>query len=410
MKKLLKKLRFRYIGIFSVLFSLLLFCSGCWSNKEVETLAFVTLSGYDYTQINGQDVWTAATLILKPQGGQGQDEGKKSSLSGNAEQLLTGQGPTMQDAIRNYSAKLPTVPFYGYATGTIIGEEAAKKKVPEIIEHRSRFPQTRPRDILLVAKGEAKEILKTRGTMDQSFSTEVSQFIDLKATNTGKSYGMYFYKFVSWLTSNDRDAVLPQIKIIPLESDNKESGANPKTEGSIIEGLGVFQAGHLMGWLDQEQTLGFLLLTQKINKGPISIPVQKDGTMFNYFLSSSTYKVKPVVSNEEISYQVAIQTKGEIDENNGLRLTKEDIEQLEPIISEKLKKIATATVNQAKTYKADFLGFSEKLHHKDPKTFHALGSEWREAFVNANVEINVKAKIISTGRLKEELEVNPPNE
>ncbi|NBJ16454.1 MAG: Ger(x)C family spore germination protein [Dehalobacter sp. 4CP] len=390
--------------------SLLLFCSGCWSSKEVETLAFVTLSSYDYTQINGQDVWTAATLILGTQGSQGQNQGKESGPKVNTEQLFTGRGSTMQDAIRNYSAKLSTVPFYGYATGFILGEEAAKEKAPEIIEHYARFPQTRPRDIIFVSKGEAKEILKTGGTMNQLFSEEVSQFIDLKATNTGKSYGMYFYKFVSWLTSTDRDAVLPQIKIIPLELDNKGSEANPKTEGSIIEGLGVFQSGHLVGWLDEEQTLGFLLLTQKINKGPISIPVQKDGTMFNYFLSGSTYKVKPVVSNEEISYQVTIQIKGEIDENNGLRLTKEDIEQLEPVISEKVKKIATSTVKQAKTYKADFLGFSEKLHQKDPKTFHALGSEWREAFVNANVEINVKAKIISTGRLKEKLEVNPPNE
>jgi len=406
----LKKLRFKNIGTFSILLSLLLFCSGCWSSKEVETLAFVTLSSFDYTQINGQDVWTAATLVLGTQGSQGQNQGKESGPKVNTEQLITGQGPTMQAAIRNYSAKLSTVPFYGYATGFILGEEAAKEKAPEIIEHYARFPQTRPRDIILVAKGEAKEILKTGGTMNQLFSEETSQFIDLKATNTGKSYGMYFYKFVSWLTSNDRDAVLPQIKIMPLESDNKESEANPKTEASIIEGLGVFQSGHLVGWLDQEQTLGFLLLTQKINKGPISIPVQKDGTMFNYFLSSSTYKVKPVVTNGEISYQVTIQTKGEIDENNGLRLTKEDIEQLEFVANEKLKKIATATVKQAKTYKADFLGFSEKLHHKDPKTFHALGSEWREAFVNANVEINVKAKIISTGRLKEKLEVNPPNE
>jgi Spore germination B3/ GerAC like, C-terminal. len=338
LNKLLKKLRFKYIGTFSVLLSLLLFCSGCWSNKEVETLAFVTLSSFDYTQINGQDVWTAATLVLGTQGSQGQNQGKESSPKVNTEQLFTGQGSTMQDAIRNYSAKLSTVPFYGYATGFILGEEAAKEKAPEIIEHYARFPQTRPRDIILVAKGEAKEILKTGGTMNQLFSEETSQFIDLKATNTGKSYGMYFYKFVSWLTSTDRDAVLPQIKIMPLESDNKESEANPKTEASIIEGLGVFQAGHLVGWLDEEQTLGFLLLTQKISKGPISIPVQKDGTMFNYFLSSSTYKVKPVVTNGEISYQVTIQTKGEIDENNGLRLTKEDIEQLEPVISEKLKK------------------------------------------------------------------------
>jgi spore germination protein KC len=392
------------------LLSLLLLCSGCWSSKEVETLAFVTLSSFDYTQINGQDVWTAATLVLGTQGSQGQNQGKESGPKVNTEQLITGQGPTMQAAIRNYSAKLSTVPFYGYATGFILGEEAAKEKAPEIIEHYARFPQTRPRDIILVAKGEAKEILKTGGTMNQLFSEETSQFIDLKATNTGKSYGMYFYKFVSWLTSTDRDAVLPQIKIMPLESDNKESEANPKTEGSIIEGLGVFQSGHLVGWLDEEQTLGFLLLTQKINKGPISIPVQKDGTMFNYFLSSSTYKIKPVVTNGEISYHVTIQTKGEIDENNSLRLTKEDIEQLESVASEKVKKIATATVNQAKTYKADFLGFSEKLHQKDPKTFHALGSGWREAFVNSQVEINVKAKIISTGRLKEKLEVNPPNE
>ncbi|UWG95360.1 Ger(x)C family spore germination protein [Dehalobacter sp. DCM] len=381
----------------------LILCSGCWSRKEVENLAFVTLTGMDYAKVNGKEVWTVSSLILDVQGTQGQ--GDQSASQANKEIFIIGQGPTQQTAIVDYANKLARTPFYGYISGYIFGEEAAKEKLGEIIENLNRYFQTRPLNIMTVTKGEAQDMLKKPGTVNRLLSQQLTEFTEYKATASGKSVGVYLYELTSWLVSPDRDAVLGEVKTISYDAGNNSPEDEPAVEANIMDGIGVFRAGKLIDWLNDDQVRGYLLLTQKLRKSQISLPVETDNKTFSYYIGKSDCKIEPKVEGDKVFYRVTIKVVGEIDDNAGVELSPQSAKPLEAVISDKIKKLAEATIEKAKDNKADYLGFSEVLHQKNPKFWKTLGPEWREAFVKSDVEVIVKAKVMGGGKLLKNLEI-----
>ncbi|NLO98420.1 MAG: Ger(x)C family spore germination protein [Peptococcaceae bacterium] len=403
-----------------ILYSLVL-CSGCWSSKEVENLALVTLVGIDLRKENGREIWKASALVLFPQRAQGEG-GQSGQLS--AEKYFEGEGPTPQTAILAYSKRMSRTPFYGYISGYIIGENVARENLIHCVESVARYWQTRPRNIYFLARGQACDVLKAGGALDR-LSNELIEFSDYRAAATGQSVGVYRYQLEEWLTSNDRDAVLGVIQPVPVpEAENNSGGSQGGAQSgggqsgssmggnentpmkNVIEGIAVFRDDKLVGFLNREETEGFLLISREITRGQMAIAVEKDNQMFTYFLSESKSKIKPIVNNGQISYQVTIQTKGGVNDQPGFTLGIKEIHELEEAVNERLKAKALAAIEKAKEYDSDFLGFAEALHRKKPKVWKTFGpSNWREAFTKADIEVIVKSKIVNTGTIGDKLEI-----
>lgn len=129
-------------------------------------------------------------------------------------------------------------------------------------------------------------------------------------------------KITAWLESPDRDAVATLVKVNPTDLPGSD-------RQNLMEGLAVFRADKLVGWLNKEETRGYLLIAQKISRGQMSIAVKKDDKLFSYFLGSSKSKIKSLVTGDKISYCVTIKALGEIDDNAGIELSAEDIKEVE---------------------------------------------------------------------------------
>ncbi|AET66378.1 germination protein, Ger(X)C family [Desulfosporosinus orientis DSM 765] len=370
--------------------------TGCWDSKEVEKLAVVTIVGIDYARKNGRDMWTvsARTMSPKPKG-----KGEEQS-AGTVDQdiLMVGKGLTQQEAILDYSAHTSRTPFYGHISAYLIGEEAAREKMSDIIENVMRFWQTRPKHLIVITKGEALQVLEAGAAVEKTLFTEIKDLAEYKAEATGYSYGTIMSEFTAWLLSPDKDAVATLVSVVPsnLPGSDKQN---------LMQGLAVFRLDKLVGWLNREETRGYLLIAQKISRGQMSIPVEKDGKLFSYFLGSSTSKIEPLITGDNISYHVTIEAKGEIDDNAGIELGAEDIKGVEAAISNKLQDLAMMAVGKAKKLDSDFLGFSAQLHRHDPTTWESFGPDWRKSFRNAGVEIMVDAKVLRTGKIGKKLDI-----
>lgn len=370
--------------------------TGCSDSKEVEKLAIVTILGIDYARENGSDVWTVSARILNPSAkGKGEEQ---SSGTGNQDKLLLGSGRTQQEAILDFSAHTSRLPIYGHDNVMIIGKEAAREKMSDVVENIMRFWQTRPRNFILVTKGKALQVLETRASVGNMLSGELNDLAEYKAAATGYSSGVTMSDFTAWLLSPDRDAVATLVNVVP--SDLADS--DPQ---NLMEGLAVFRADKLVGWLNREETRGYLLITQRISRGEMSIPVEKDGKLFSYFLGSSKSKIEPQVNDGKISYLVTIETQGEIDDNAGVELGTEDLKAVESVIGDKLRELAMMAVDKAKEYDSDFLGFSEKLHRTNLPEWEDIKANWRDVFRDAEVEIAVDAKVIRTGKIGKKLDI-----
>jgi len=370
--------------------------TGCWSSKEVEKLGIVTLIGIDYIKEKGSDVWTVSARILDPSAkGQGENQPSRKS---DQDKLLVGQGLTLQEAILDYSAHMSRSPFYAHATAYIFGEEAAREKTADILEAIMRYWQTRPKNLIIVTKGKALQVLETGAAVDTLLSTELKDLAEYKAAATGYSYGVILSDFTAWLESSDRDAVATLVKIVPPDLPGSD-------RQNLMEGLAIFRADKLVGWLNKEETRGYLLIAQKISKGQMSIPVKKDDKLLSYFMGSSKSKIESIVTGDKISYRVTIKALGEVAENAGIELGADDIKEVESAINDQLRELAMLAVDKSKEYDSDFLGFSEKLHRTNLSTWNKLGPDWRDSFREADVEIVVNAKVLRTGKIGKKLHI-----
>lgn len=250
----------RKLALLSFLSILLLtlLTTGCWSSREVQDLAIITSIGIDRISEDGMDQWQVSARMIQSAttgGGGGQPSGSSQEV------LMKGKGITIEDAVRDIAKRLPRQPFYAHVSTAIVGKRAAQEKMGDVLEVLTRFVEMRPRVNLLVARGDAFSILQTQPEMAKTNSKETLSMAKDTAKAAGLSSSVNLSEFAQWLLSPGRDAVLPEIKLI----QPTEKGEASVSKTQIVEGLGVFRGAKLVGWLNRQETLGYLLLTQKLS-------------------------------------------------------------------------------------------------------------------------------------------------
>ena len=390
----------RKLALLSFLSILLLtlLTTGCWSSREVQDLAIITSIGIDRISEDGMDQWQVSARMIQSAttgGGGGQPSGSSQEV------LMKGKGITIEDAVRDIAKRLPRQPFYAHVSTAIVGKRAAQEKMGDVLEVLTRFVEMRPRVNLLVARGDAFSILQTQPEMAKTNSKETLSMAKDTAKAAGLSSSVNLSEFAQWLLSPGRDAVLPEIKLI----QPTEKGEASVSKTQIVEGLGVFRGAKLVGWLNRQETLGYLLLTQKLSTAEIRLPVKKGDQWFTYFIAKTKSRIESQLTGDKLSYRIQIDTVGSIVDSGGLDLTAETIPEVEDSCAASIRELALQTINQAKDYNSDFLGCSQHLHRYEPAIWREIAPHWRESFRAADIEVNVTAKVENTGKIGKKMEL-----
>lgn len=370
--------------------------TGCWSSREVEDLALVTMIGLDRITVKGVEKWQVSSRIFKPS-----PEQKGEVAKGTTEILVKGTGKTIQEADLEYLKRMPRVPFFGHMSTFVIGKRAAEESIEEVMGLHFSHVQDRPRTFILVTDGEALDILGTEPEMASSISKEINAIVLDKAKNFGTAMGVTSAEFAECLLSQDRDAYLPRIH--PVNLNKEETSAEKAAD---VEGFGVFRGSKLVGWLNKEEATGFLFLCQKSIQGAsIIIPVQDEESQFTYTANTSKTKIQPKIEEDRLSFKVSIQVKGTIWETGGINLTPDNLEKKEEALNEIIQEMCLSTITKAKELDSEFIGFMQKLHQVNPTAWQEVKDNWREEFQEAEIEVVVQTKVLNTGRITKKLEI-----
>lgn len=392
MKKLYRSIAY------SLILLILPLISGCWDSREVEDLAITTLIAWDRITENNVDQWQVSARILDLSGKKGGEQsGQKSSAT---EILVKGTGLTVQDAFTDFTKRLPGMIFYQHNAALIIGERAAREDLGVITEDFTQFPGARPRTFLLVTQGEAFKILQAKPDLATTLSKVIKKLAEKTAQQNGVSYGVTLVEFSKWLLKPDRDSVLSKIILF-----DPEEGEETVPETIILEGLGVTHKNKLVGWLNQEETLGYLLIAHKTSNSLIPIAIPKDETIFSYYVSGFKSSIKSEIVEGKPTFTIKIKVEGAVHENNRLSIDPKDIPALEEAAGKRIQEIALSTTAKAKEYDSDFLGLNEKLHRYHPGAWQEIASDWRERFQEADIEVEVEALIRNTGTTSKKLDI-----
>lgn len=383
-----------------LLILLVLSGAGCWDSTEVEELAVMPLLGFDWVQENGQDQWLVTGRISDPDGGGGQMGDSPKGVS--KEKIIKGYGATILEAIDDMTKHSSRTPFWGDVLAAILGERAAREKLPEFIDVNMRFPEARPRTYVMVTEGLAYDLLQAEPLLDQALAREVKRMADRRTHETGHCCRPTTANFVAALLSPDRDAVASHIRLVRPE--DKAEGST--TSGVVMEGMGFFRGNRLAGWLGREETLGYILMTHKVSQGDINIPLELEGKGLTVKLIRSKPKIKKTIAQGQISFQITIKAQGTLYEGGGLNLTEAEMNRIQEAAEHAIETSAVKAVTAAQEYGADFLGLSQDLHRSHPSVWREIQPSWRETFQQAKVEVQADIELVHAGRAGKKLEIN----
>ncbi|MDP4127274.1 MAG: Ger(x)C family spore germination protein [Bacillota bacterium] len=371
---------------------LLIPTAGCWSERELEKLAVVSIIGYDKITVDGQKQYQVTDRILNP------SSSKSADTSTPTEDiLLTGTGSTIQETSREATLNTPRQPYFGQTEAVIVGEDLAKEGLKQMIELLGRYPEIRLRTYLMVAKGTAYDVLNSKPEMNETLSREILDMADNK--KLGISYNQDLSQYFQNLTSDDREAVCGVI----------EKTKSPTSDEDRIKlvGLAAFKDDKLIGYLNVEETIGYRLIGNNFKNGRTPIAVHRsDKEMFTYLLRSSKCKIIPEVQTNSIHFKIMIETTGDVDEVSGIEITPESIPSLEDEVGQRLSEMAQQTIDKAQGFNSDFIGFAYWLHRKNPKAWQEWKSKWEETFPNVTYEISIAVNIDNNGGLSKNIKVS----
>jgi spore germination protein KC len=251
---------------------------------------------------------------------------------------------------------------------------------------------------IIATRGEAYRVLQARPAISKMLSKEIEMMTEKTSKKLGKSADVTLKRLSADLLSPDRDAVLPQIKLV-LPKEEKDTEEGETKQSVLLEGLAVFRGDKLTGWLNADETRGYLFIAEKLSATHIYLPVQLNGQWFSYTIGMSKSKVKPELSGDQLRIRVSIETQGSIMESGNSNMTPEDIDQMEIAAAEAIQELAFKAIDKAKEYDADFLGLMQKLHRSDLTAWEKIKPDWREYFQNADIEVEVKASITNAGQI-----------
>jgi spore germination protein KC len=290
----MKKLLIRLL----LLITIVLFTNGCWNYRELNQLAVVAGTGIDPGKKPGTVQLTVQ--IFKPS--TPQSEGGSGGGGGQPQPFVVKSrtGKTIFEATRNFLAETDRKLYWPHNQVIIIGHEQAKRGVRPVLDFFARNNEPRPTIWILVAEGEANEILKAPGELEKVPAVEISQLIQAQPV-ASKNVMVNLQDFISHLLSQTVAPVTTLIKI-------NEAGGKKKLS---LAGTAVFKADRMVGKLDGRQTRGLLWVLGKVKRG--AIVINTPGGKAGLEITRSRTKVKPVFNKGKVKFKISIMEEGNLD-------------------------------------------------------------------------------------------------
>jgi spore germination protein KC len=378
-------------AIVVILLVSLLFLEGCWGKREVEQLAFVMSLGIDKGKEPG--TYQITYQIARP---------KTSGVSGAEVENWTlsvevSSTPKSEEKVFEIINKHP---FVGTSRVIIIGEELARSGINEALDAYQRFYQFRRTIFLLLAKGKAKDILETQ------LRTKQLPSLSLLGTIQGQPGVSSFpvTRLGHYYTVLGREGQSPVIPTVQKVRSSEKGVTYSDKEGEElqIEGAGVFTDGKLVGFLNDEESKGYLWLNNEVTNRFIETPEEKGLKLSAWVLETKTkYKFQPIEDKMGITFQIKADVSlNEIIGQQGVMDPEEwrnFILEQEPIVAQVIERECQAAVRKSKELHADFIGIGRKLEQKEPQYWKEVKDNWENELVDFPVSFDIQVVIEHTG-------------
>lgn len=369
----------------------LVLVTGCWDRVEVNDLAIVQMTSFDKVE-NKYRVSVSFPLVGQMGGSQGGGGGTGGS-SNQLNYLESAESEALRTAFLNVQRKLSRHLYFSHRRVMLIGEEMAKDGITRVLDVISRFPENRISTYLLIAKGDALELMKTPVLMER-IPAEMFREIVINVLNqpvTAKDF----------IQAQLAEGVDPYTLV--FKRSKTQTGDDELSADTIeINGLAVFRDDKLAGLLEGRHVNGALAALNQLRRPIISARLPGQEGFISVQFMELTSHIHPIVDAEDVRMRIQFSGIYEVNLNEtDLSLINfEHDDRVTAAIEREMKDQVSAAVQELQQrFGADIFGFGHavRLHH--PRLWKKISGRWRDLYPHVPVEYAFNIRMEHVGSL-----------
>lgn len=299
--------------------------------------------------------------------------------------LLKSQGKSVLDALNNVTLQVGKTPLYSHNLIVVFGHECAVQGLNEVLDFFVRHNESRPTVDVFLSQSSAEDILSAKKDDKYILTKEIDSLSDTSHLN-GKTAKVRIVDVIN-MSYRGGSIYLPELKA--------------EEDGISITGTGIFFQNKFSDSLNEDETRGFLLITQKLKGGNAVIEVEGDKRV-TLTLFGATSKIGVEIKQEIPIFKIQIGVEAYISSIDGNLLAdigEEYYQIFEKELAEQMRADAQKAINKAiLKNKSDIFNFGRRLKQDYPDYWKEHQKEWENLMKEATYEIEVKTKITRVGQ------------
>ncbi|MDP4160990.1 MAG: Ger(x)C family spore germination protein, partial [Bacillota bacterium] len=366
------------------LFSLIIL-PGCWSAHELND-EFILL-GESVDKV-GDHFLITFQVITPEQGSNGKSPSDKSSSNSNAPFfLVTGEGKTIAEAIKDYHAKLPRLIYGGHLEVVFISEDAAKDGIMPYLDYYARHFWSIDSSWLIITQGSARDMLAVQNPMIKYPTIGLEEMV--------KKHALQITNLNDFLVKYHSDSGMQVLTSAKIESPPKLP-KDYEMEGWKVSNTALFNQDRLVGYLSPQDGECYSCFTQGYPRTDFPLktsPFCPEGKL-TVTLMGNPPKIEAIPSDKGLMLSVKVNLEFELAEDTcSVKLAGEqDIKALEESVNENYSKHLREMIEYTQQEKLDVFNVADRLHASHLELWREVKSNWPEVYSDLPLQIEVDAR------------------
>jgi len=402
----------RYALVIMFLFLTIIGVTGCRQAVELDRTVFPVILGVDFNeQENVVESYGGIVTIGSSSSSTGQSNELKKSYN-----VIYGRGETLLEAMEDMTGKASQSIHWKQINTVVMTERIAKRGIVGELDTLTRLQQIHLNADFLLTSEDLNELLSIKPKLESSLPSQLSA-IQLISKQSSRTIAVTLKDFLITYLCMGRGSIVPIVSIFNnadnepsnkqrQQSDSEQSGSGKQKNGEIFDylGLGIFNEDKLVGKLSIKDSMNVTYVYGALEtSGPVLYYTSKRGIKEKLSLNkvSTVSRIIPYIKDNVPSITVKIQFDYNIGSSDvSEKICIDEVQKFNSQVELFMKQEIEGVFRKLQQdFKSDIFGVGEKIHSKYPKYWEANKYRWEDIFSTIKIDVQIKAKMKSTGQL-----------
>lgn len=355
----------------------ILFLTGCWGAKEIQSQTYITAIGLDFEE--GEFIVYIQALNFANIAKQ---EGASSLQEASPIFIGEGKGESIQAALSKLEKKVALPLYHGHIDTILLSENVIKDHIKSVIEFIGQNSFIRYNCWLFGTEHDIKSIFTSESFFNYPSIYTVLHNPDLLIKNNIGIPIVKYNKFISTYYQPIGTQIIPSLEINPenFSEDNKQKNIAEIT-GGYVTSLQQYK-----GLVNKEDLIGLKWISTEATNIPLSLFEEKVSVIIQ-----KPKKLIKVINGKNPIYHLKVKADAVIIQN----VEEISIDKITKEIERQVKQELLTTIEKSEMIDADLLNISEKAYRYHLKKWdvNSLKSLNKESIGYIEVKINIEQNI-----------------